>query len=191
MDDLTALKRQIELALGLTSDMAVAAVCAASAAALPCDGAAFTVMTSDLQRETVYATDALIGGLEDRQYDVGEGPSLDAFGTGRPVLVPDARAAPVLVQWPGLMRALDGGPLVGVFCFPMRFGAISVGVCTFYRRRPGLLDRADLSFVLNALDLTTLALLELREGRPAESILGHWLVVAGSNRRDIHQGPGC
>lgn len=188
MGDLTALKLKIELALGQSTG--TVAVCTACAAALPCDGAAFTVMTSDLQRETVYATDPVIGGFEDRQYDVGEGPSLDAFSTGRPVLILDTRAAPVLVQWPGLMTVLPGAPLVGVFSFPMRFGAIDVGVCSFYRRLPGLLDRTDLSFVLNALDLTTLALLELREGHHPESILGHWLAVAGSNRREIHQATG-
>ena len=191
VSDLASLKIEIERALLTDSgDAAVVAVCTACAKALPGDGAAITVMTSDARRETVFATDDVIAALEHAQYNVGEGPSLLAFSTGRPVLVPDIEEAPAAGRWPGLMHAVRGRAMRGIFCFPMRFGVINIGVCACYRREAGLLSSKDVSFVLQAIDLTSLALLELREGQHAESLLGRWLAADGTQRRQVHQATG-
>jgi ANTAR domain len=189
--DLTAFKLEIERALLLIDgDAAVVAVCAACANVLPGDGAAITIMTSDSKRETVFARDRVIADLEQLQYNVGEGPSLLAFSTERPVLISDIRAPATASRWPGLMGALDGQPICGVFSFPMRFGVISVGVCTFYRHATGSLTPEELAFVLDVLDVTTLVLLELREGQHADPLLGRWLSVNGAKRREVHQATG-
>jgi GAF domain-containing protein/ANTAR domain-containing protein len=188
--DLAALKQEIEAALGLSGPEAAVAVCRACVGALPGDGAAITVMTSDSRRETVFAGDPVISDLEHLQYTVGEGPTLQAFSTGHPVLVTDLRDRSTAVRWPGLVASLDGQPARAVFSFPMRFGAINVGVCVLYRLEPEPLTSADLAFVLSALDLCTLALLELRDGQPAGPLLGIWLAVDGSRRREVHQATG-
>lgn len=189
--DLASLKRDIEKALGSTDDASrVLAVCRACAAALPGDGAAITVMTSDSKRETVFARNLVIAELENVQYNLGEGPSLLAFSTGRPVLVPDVADPSAVTRWPGFLAGLDGQPVRGIFSFPMRFGVISVGVCAFYRHVAGPLNPTDLAFVLDAVDLTTLALLELRDGQVGESLLGRWLAVDGNKRRQVHQATG-
>jgi hypothetical protein len=191
MHEITTLKREIERALLLRDgEAAFVAVCAACANALPGDGAAITIMTSDSMRETVFARDQVVRELERLQYNVGEGPSLLAFSTERPVLVSDIRSPATSRRWPGFMGALDGQPIRGVFSFPMRLGVISVGVCTFYRRVQGSLTPAELAHVLDVLDITTLVLLELREGQHADALLGRWLSVNGDNRRQVHQATG-
>jgi hypothetical protein len=88
------------------------------------------------------------------------------------------------------MGSLDGQPVGGVFSFPMRLGVISVGVCTFYRRAIGGLTSEELAFVLDVLDITTLVLLELREGQHADALLGRWLTVNAGRRREVHQATG-
>jgi hypothetical protein len=189
--DLAALMQEIETALSLEhTDAAVLAVCRASANALPGDGAAITMMTSDSRRETVFAGDPVISDFERLQYTVGEGPTLQAFSTGHPVLVTDLRDRSTAVRWPGLVAGLDGQPARAVFSFPMRFGAINVGVCVLYRLEPEPLNSADLAFVLRALDLCTLALLQLRDGQQSGSLLGLWLTDEGSRRHEVHQATG-
>jgi ANTAR domain/GAF domain len=191
MADLTEFKLEIEQAMVLTdTDAAFVAVCAACANALPGDGAAITIMTSDSKRETVFSRDQVVADFERLQYNVGEGPSLLAFSTDRPVLVADIKTPPESSHWPGFMGALDGKPIRGVFSFPMRFGVISVGVCTFYRREAGSLTAEELSYVLDVLDVTTLVLLELRDGQQSDPLLGRWLSVNGASRRQVHQATG-
>ncbi|MDX6310327.1 MAG: hypothetical protein QOI06_3373 [Nocardioidaceae bacterium] len=189
--DLHALASAIaEAQLPRSDDRAAARVCEVCADALPCDGAAMTVMSSDAGRQTVFASDEVVGRLESVQYSLGEGPSLLAFTLGRPVLVPDITTASAAGRWPGIVGDVAHLPICAVFCFPMRLGVINVGVCVLYRRTPGGLSREELAFVLEALDLTTLALLEVREGSTRKSLLDRWLAVDGRSRRQVHQATG-
>jgi len=190
MPELASLRAGIERALRLSDDTAaVLGICAAGAEMLPADGAAVTVMTSDVQRETIYASDDVVAAVERAQYSLGEGPSLLAFTRGRPALVPDVSGGASSSRWPVLAGELAALPVGALFCFPMRFGAISVGVLAFYRRAAGSLSAEDLALVLSVLDLTTLALLELRDGTE-EFLLGRALAVDSLSRRQVHQATG-
>lgn len=189
--DLDELKSSIEKVLQTTDGIAaVVEVCAACGRTLPGDGAALTVMTSDEVRETVFAADEVIAGFELAQYNLGEGPSLTAFSTSRPVLVPDVSHESAVARWPTLFGAVSGIPLGGLFCFPMRLGAINVGVCSLYRHDIGPLSRHDVAFVLGAIDVTTVALLDVRGRGPGQSPLGRLLVADTSRHREVHQATG-
>lgn len=191
MPDLIELRSGIEAALRTTDCAdAVVAVCAACGQSLPGDAAAITVMTSDQVRETVYAGDLVIEHFEAAQYSLGAGPSLTAFSTGRPILIPDIGEASAAARWPTLVDAVSGLPIGGLFCFPLRLGAIGVGVCALYRREVGRLSAADVAFVLSALDLTTVALLDVRNGRTGQSLLGRLLVADRLTHRAVHQATG-
>jgi hypothetical protein len=162
-------------------------VCAACAAVLPCDGTSMTVMTSDVGRETVYASDGVIERFERTQYTLGEGPSLLAFTSRRPVLVPDLAHRQAASRWPGLATEAVTLPIGAIFCFPMRFGAISVGVCSLYRQSASRLGPDNLAFVLGAVDLTTLAtgMLIAQLGVNAEQAFARLRGYAFLDGRDI------
>lgn len=191
MTELTALKAAIDEALRLADDArAVVAICAACAAELPADGTAVTIMASDAQRETIYASDDVIAAFEQAEYALGEGPSLQAFTNGRPTLVPSLSDISSVARWPTLVTETGALPIRAVFCFPLQFGVISVGVLTFYRSAAGPLSTPDLSLVLRSLELTTLALLEARGGDATQFLLGRWLAVDGVARQHVHQATG-
>jgi hypothetical protein len=69
--------------------MSVAHVCAAAVVAVGVDGAGVTLMVSPTVRDTVHATDRAADELEEWQLTFGQGPCVDAFAAGGPVLVVD------------------------------------------------------------------------------------------------------
>jgi hypothetical protein len=171
-------------------DMAATAsgVCGVCVDALPVDGGAFTVMTSDAGRDVLCASDRLIAEIQQVQFSVGEGPALDAFRTARPVLLPDV-AAVESTRWPMFTRAVAGLEIGAMFTFPIGLGAITLGVFELYRRRAGRLAPDDLSVVLAVTDLAGSALLALRARQLDGAEDGAWLDGAGSDRR-VHQATG-
>src|SRR4051794_6314389 len=103
---------------------------------LPVTGAGLALMTEEGPAGIIAATDGAALILEQLQFTLGEGPCVDASETGRPVLQPDlARTA--AMRWPAFAGgALDAG-ILAVFAFPLRVGAIRLGVLDLYRNRVG------------------------------------------------------
>jgi hypothetical protein len=167
---------------------AVLHVCRAFVASAPIDGAAFTQMTSDAARDPWVASDATIATIESAQYTLGEGPTQDAYVTHRPVLVPDLGAAWVAARWPMLVAETELLDVGSLFAMPMRIGAITVGVCSVYRRDVGPLTEPDLQVVLAAMDEATLTLLGLRAGNLGGSAGS--APSAGTLPRGVHQATG-
>lgn len=166
------------------------AICTAFMAAAPVDGAAFTVMTSDAVRDTLCASNDVIAALEDFQFSVGEGPSLDAFTSRRPVLTPDLSLRQVAVRWPMLVFEVAALPVAGLFMFPMQIGAITVGVCATYRQAAGSLTGSETAWLFRAVDAATQTLVAWRTGRLDDE----WDPLAwgglGGGRQVIHQATG-
>jgi hypothetical protein len=113
-------------------------VCRAASESLGLRGAAVHMMTRLGDAGVAAASDVLSRELAELAFTSNEGPSLVAFRTHRPVLVPSLDEA--RDRWPGFaMLALDQG-VRGVFSFPLQEGAVSFGVLELYADRPGLLD---------------------------------------------------
>jgi hypothetical protein len=134
--------------------VSVAAVCRAAVRWLDIDGASVTVVSGQVARELLFASDELSGRLEDLLFTTGEGPGVttgerlgaDGFSFGSPTLVPDLAA--VAGRWPGFVSAaLDAGA-GAMFVFPLQAGAIGVGVLSLYRAQPGSLTPGELADVL-------------------------------------------
>lgn len=159
-------------------------VCRAFLSSAPVDGAAFTQMDSDEVRNTWFASDEDVEELERVQYALGEGPTGEAFRSGRAVLVADLRSPSSAVRWPMLAQKTGHLPVSGLFAIPMQLGAINIGICLAYRHRPGLLPARDLHDLLRAVDSATLALLAVRAGT-AQSALDHRPIAP-----TIHQATG-
>ncbi len=76
-------------------------------------------------RGLVYATNEISAGLEDLQLTVGEGPCLDTFALGGPVLIADLAAEGG--RWPAFTPAARALGAAAVFSFPLHIGVVRLG----------------------------------------------------------------
>jgi hypothetical protein len=98
-------------------------------------GAAISLRTASRAQELVAATDDWAERLEELQYTMGEGPGVEAFAHGGPVLVADL--AEEGTRWPGFTDAADAIGALAVFAFPVQEGAIRLGTLDLYHRATG------------------------------------------------------
>ena len=189
MADLASLRAAIAVAM-LSDDPAgpLEAVGAVAISALPVDGGAFTIMSSDANRQTVAASDSAIAAVEESQYELGEGPTLQAFATGRAVVLRDV-AAETRDRWPMFHGAVSGLPVGSLCALPMQLGVVTVGVCVLYRGQPGLVSSEDLAVMLAVVDVTTFAFLALPESLRPRGASG-WADEGSPARSQVHQATG-
>ena len=106
---------------------------------LPITGAGVTVISPGTDPRYVAASDKSAMRFEELQSELGEGPCLAAYETGRSVAVADLRDE---ARFPTFVpRALEAG-LAAVFTFPLRSGHDQLGALDLYRSTPGPLDAA-------------------------------------------------
>jgi hypothetical protein len=81
-------------------------LCQACVEGLDIDGAAVSLMTASVSRETLWATDPVAELLQNLQFTLNEGACMEAATTGRPVLVPDLRETSETSRWPMFAAAV-------------------------------------------------------------------------------------
>ncbi len=171
--------------------VSVAHVCAAAVAAVRVDGAGVTVMVSPTVRDTVHATDRVAGELEEWQLTFGQGPCVDAFSDGGPVLVRDLRLPTCLANWPAFTPAALGSGARAVFALPLQVGAIRVGVLDLYRTRPGPLSPHELADALAFADTAGMLLLDTAAGtQPDTAELAWQRDDPTAHQAQVHQATG-
>jgi hypothetical protein len=104
---------------------------------LPISGVAISVFDQSRRASLIQATDPTSTRLEEIQFDLGEGPSVDAYAAGALVSVPDLAAAD---QWPAFLQSAAELTVGAIFAFPLLLGAACTGTVTCYRSSPGKLD---------------------------------------------------
>jgi hypothetical protein len=166
-------------------------LCAAAVTAVRVDGAGVTVMVSPTVRDTVHATDRVAGELEEWQLTFGQGPCVDAFSDGGPVLAADLRATDCLARWPVFTpAALDSGARA-VFALPLQVGAIRLGVLDLYRTRPGPLSTHELADALAIADTAGMMLLDTAAGtQPDTAELAWQRDDPTAHQAEVHQATG-
>lgn len=152
-------------------------ICHACVATLPVDGAALSLIAAGAQRRMVGASDTATALIDELETTAGEGPGMDAFAGGGPVLVPDLVLA-AEGRWTMLADAAAAGQVQAIFAFPIQIGAIRFGVLTLYRRTIGLLSRDALTHALQIADVVALALLDRGPGLRTD-FGSRWLDRAG------------
>jgi hypothetical protein len=158
------------------------------ARALPVSGVGLALMTDDGPAGTVAATDGTALELEELQFSLGEGPCVDASVSGRPVLQPDlGRSA--RERWPVFAAGAEDAGLAAVFAFPLRVGAIRVGVLDLYRTTAGVLSDDDLADALCFADAATALLLHLQAQDAGVGLPRDPLTVL-DDRAEVHQATG-
>ncbi|TDC93441.1 ANTAR domain-containing protein [Saccharopolyspora aridisoli] len=184
-------RRQLEAALvAHGSSVDVDAVCALCVSHLSVSGAGATVLTrigeasgDGLRRGLVHATNEISSGLEDLQLTVGEGPCLDAFASGGPVLISDLAAE--TTRWPGFSPGALKLGAAALFSFPLEVGVVRLGSLDLYRDVPGPLSGELLSDALILADLVTQAIVHELDGHAIEDL--SWL---DDPHAEVHQASG-
>ena len=154
---------------------------------LPVSGASVSTFGTLLGAETVSATDALAGRVDELQFDLGEGPCWDALASRRPVLITDLRQE--RARWPLFSAGLGDTPAGALFAFPLALGSLNIGAVDLYRRLPGTLTADEVA------DATALA------GICARQVFRRSLADVpvpgvdrdsgeGFSRREVHQATG-
>lgn len=108
------------------------AICLASIDLLPVSGAGVMLMADRAHQGTLYATDDIIARLEDLQNAAAEGPCLDSYILGRPVLEPDLAGAG-RHKWPLLAASAVEVGINALFSFPLQIDGASIGAFDLYR----------------------------------------------------------
>jgi hypothetical protein len=137
----------------------VADACAVAVTAAKVSGAGVTVMTRTDSARVVCVTDDVSARVEELQLTFGEGPCVDAYASGAPVLSTDLGAGQALRRWPAFAPAAQEIGAAAVFAFPLQVGAARVGVMDLYRREPRTLDSGELRDALLMADAAALLLL--------------------------------
>ncbi|RDI18422.1 GAF and ANTAR domain-containing protein [Lentzea flaviverrucosa] len=108
-------------------------------------GVQLTLMSGPDRGESRYATDEAGARLEELRFTLGEGPCADAFRTGVPVLAAELDTGRNHRHWPLFVPAALEIGVRAVFAFPLRSGAIRMGLLVLHRARPGPMTHEQMS----------------------------------------------
>jgi hypothetical protein len=170
-------------------------ICQACIAGLDIDGAAISLLTATVSRETLWASDATADRLEDLQFSLNEGACMQAAATGAPVLVPDLHHSTEVARWPVFAAAVAEQTTVrALFALPLQWGVTNLGVLDMYRSVAGGLSQTQWRDALRAADIAALMMLGLRTdpnpGRTLGDATAGWLDHSISTRAEVHQATG-
>ena len=122
------------------------------------------------------------------QMELGEGPCLQAYASGVPVLLPDL-AAENADRWPAFAAAAVAIGVQAEFSLPLSVGPGGIGTLDLCRDTAGMLSEEHLADALVAADIARDAVLyqPYAQGGPD---LAELLATIGADRVVIHQATG-
>jgi hypothetical protein len=111
-------------------------LCTVAAEVTEMSGAGIMLMVGNEPHTSICTTGGVSTLIEELQYTLGEGPCVDAYRLGHPVLEPDL-GGPGVARWPAFTHPAVAGGARAVFGFPMSVGAVRLGALNLYRDRSG------------------------------------------------------
>jgi GAF domain-containing protein len=126
--------------------------------------------------------------MELLQLQHGEGPCLDSFRTGRPVVNADLTGANSL--WPTFASAAIAAGFQSVHAFPMRLRDEAIGALNLFSMEQTLFADAEVRVVQSLADVATIAILQERTIARADA-LTEQLQGALNSRIVIEQAKGA
>jgi hypothetical protein len=126
--------------------------------------------------------------ITELQFEFGEGPGLEAYASGSPILLPDL-AVDGAARWPVFTAAATELEARAEFCFPLGVGTTFIGVLDLYRDEPGMLSDEHLADAQVAANIARDAMLYL-QNPPSHPGLAALLEIAGMDRIVVHQAAG-
>lgn len=147
----------------------IQAICRACVDLLPVTGAGVMLMADRMHQGTLYATDERIQRLEELQNSAAEGPCIDSYNLGRPVLEPDLDTTG-RQRWPLLAAAAVAAGIHALFSFPLQLDDTSVGALDLFRDQPGPLSREQIDDARLLAAMATREVLDLQASAPSGSL---------------------
>ncbi len=187
----SATPRRIELLgriLGDAGALETEQLCAVSAEVTGAKGAGIMLMSGDVVRGSVCTTDPVSARIERLQYELGEGPCLDAYNEGRPVLEPDL-ARPDVVRWPAFTGPALAAGARAVFGFPLQVGAVRLGALNLYAETSGMLTDGQHADALVMADIAAQTVVMLQADAPAGAVSAE-LEAHADFQYVVHQAAG-
>jgi hypothetical protein len=164
-------------------------LCDHCADALPIKGAGLALMNDAGHQAVIATSDGVAQAMEDLQFALGEGPSVDASSQRRPVLQPDLGPTAYAI-WPRFVPAAHQVGIAAIFSFPLQVGAIRLGILDLYREAPGPLSPSELAEALAYADAAVVILLHLQgQMNPAQG-LHPQLGGPVERHAEVHQATG-
>jgi GAF domain-containing protein len=163
-------------------------LCRPFLSALPITGVSVAAISAAGSRSTLASSDEVAARIDELQFELGEGPQWEAFQTGRSVLIPDV-ATMEHERWPVFGAALGELRVGALFSIPMTMGAVTIGVASLYRDRPGGLshdEEVSAQAIASAIAIASAerAILFATEDSASES------AETPASRREVHQATG-
>ncbi len=154
---------------------------------LKVSGCALILVAGQDSAETVSSAGARGAQIAELQFSLGEGPCLDAYRSGVPVLVSDLAATDG--RWPAFSSAAAALGVRAEFSIPLHVGAASLGSLDLSCLEPRTLEEAELTHALIAADIATDALLAMQSADGGAGLM--LLLDTGEmDRLVVHQATG-
>jgi hypothetical protein len=163
-------------------------VCAAAVGLLSLSGAGISLMADGQLRGSAGVSEPGVAVVQELQLELGEGPGVDVWASGAPVLEPDL-AQDGATRWPTFAPAAQDAGVRAVFAFPLQTGVIRIGVLMLYRHRPGPLADDERALGLVVADVATQIVLAVQAGAPPDTV--HALLAGEpAHWAEVHQATG-
>ncbi|EWC60477.1 hypothetical protein UO65_4244 [Actinokineospora spheciospongiae] len=154
-----------ERAADLDVPVSIPVLCDTAVLRLGVSGATQTAELPGGWPQTVHATDELGARLAGLQVTAGQGPCLDVWRDGGPVLVPELDTPTTQRRWPLFTPSAARCGAAALFAFPLAVGAIRVGVLALHLTEPRRLAPATLADAVAFAHLALRLHLDTRIGR--------------------------
>ncbi len=161
-------------------------LCRGCVSLLSVSGAAVSLMAPAQSQSVASAFDGTARALQDLEFTLGEGPAIDSYTQGRPVLVDDVRG--LGRQWPQFSNAVAAMGVRAVFALPLQTRGTRIGVLVLYRDEAGALADTELADALEVADMITQLVLVMQSEVATESVA--WALDVSDHRAVVHQATG-
>ena len=175
----------VELASG---DVTTPQLCEVSRRILGVTAAGIVFFTDEIPLGSACTTSPMVEVVENLQHALGEGPCVDAYSHGRPVLEPDL-ANPGAPRWPAFTApALEAG-VRAIFAFPVGVGSARLGALSLCVDRPGALTDDQHADALVMATVAAESLLAMQAGGPGGRLAAE-LEASSDLHYVVHQAAG-
>ena len=170
------------------TELSTKRLCEVCAEVVGMNGAGIMLMAGDIPQGSLCTTGKVSALIEESQFALGEGPCVDAYHLGRPVLEPDL-ANPSTPRWQAFTGPVLDAGVRAIFGFPLHMGGARLGALNLYRDKPGALTDEQHADALGMADIATRAVLVMQSNAPLGQIAAE-LASGADFEYVVHQASG-